>query len=93
MERLWRRQRQRPFTMVGVSLDSDPRAVGPFVREHGLTFPIALDPGLDTANAYGVRALPTTVLVARDGTVAALALGPRAWDNDAAQSLVEALTR
>jgi peroxiredoxin len=93
MERLWRRQRHRPFTMVGVSLDGDPRAVGPFVREHGLTFPIALDLGLATANAYGIRALPTTVLVARDGTVAALALGPRAWDNGAAHSLMEALVR
>jgi peroxiredoxin len=93
MERLWRRHRHRAFTMVGVSLDGDPQAVPPFVREHGLTFPIALDPRLTTANAYGIRALPTTVLVARDGTVAALALGPRAWDNDAAHSLVEALAR
>jgi peroxiredoxin len=91
MERLWRRHRHRAFTMVGVSLDSDPAAVAPFVREHGLTFPIALDSRLTTANAYGVRALPTTVLLGRDGTVAALALGPRAWDNDAAHSLVEAL--
>jgi peroxiredoxin len=93
MERLWRRHRHQAFTMVGVSLDSDPQAVGPFVREHRLTFPIALDPRLATANTYGVRALPTTVLVARDGAVVALALGPRAWDNDAAHSLVEALTR
>ncbi|HXG03402.1 MAG TPA: TlpA disulfide reductase family protein, partial [Candidatus Binatia bacterium] len=93
MERLWRRHRHRAFTMVGVSLDSDPQAVGPFVREHGLTFPIALDTRLATAHTYGVRALPTTILVARDGTVVALALGPRAWDNDAAHSLVEALAR
>lgn len=93
MERLWRQHRDRNFVLVAVSLDSDPKLVAPFVASHGLTFPIAVDPRLSVANTYGVRALPTSVLVGRDGTLRALALGPRPWDNAAAHSLVEGLAR
>lgn len=93
MERLWRQQRDNGLVMVAVSLDADPALVAPFVAKHGFTFPVALDPKLEVANAYGVRALPSSFLVDRHGGLAALALGPRVWDNDAAQSLIEALAR
>jgi peroxiredoxin len=93
LERLWQRQKGGGFVLVAVSLDSNTSLVRPFVTERGLTFPVALDPRLEVANAYGVRALPTTVLIDRQGTVRALALGPRVWDNDAAHGLVEGLTR
>ncbi len=93
MERLWRQQKDNGLVMVAVSLDADPAAVPPFVAEHHLTFPVALDPRLEAANRYGVRALPMTLVVDRQGMLAAMALGPRAWDTDAAHSLVEALAR
>lgn len=93
MERLWRQHRGNRFVLVAVSVDTDPAVVAPFVATHGFSFPVALDPKMTTANAYGVRALPSSFLVDREGTLAGLALGPRAWDNDAAHSLVEALSR
>jgi len=92
MERLWREHRDR-LVMVAISVDSDPKAVAPFVERHGLTFAIALDPGLGVANAYGVRALPATVLVDREGMLKALALGPREWDGNAARAVMDVLTR
>jgi peroxiredoxin len=93
MERLWRQHRQQGFLLLAVSLDADPKLVGPFVAEHGLTFPVALDPDVEVANLYGVRALPASFVVDRRGNLAGLALGPRTWDNDAAHSLVEGLAR
>jgi peroxiredoxin len=93
MERLWRRHRDRGFVLLAISLDADPKVVPPFVKQYGLTFPVALDPGLDVANAYGVRALPASFIVDRGGLVAALALGPRNWDNQAAHLVVEGLLR
>jgi peroxiredoxin len=91
MERLWRHQKDNGLVMVAVSLDADPAVVKPFIAEHGFTFPVALDPRLEVANVYGVRALPSSFLVDARGALAALALGPRVWDNDAAHSLIEAL--
>jgi peroxiredoxin len=93
LERLWRRHKDNGFVLVAVSLDADPAPVAPFLAEHRLTFPVALDSKFEVANLYGVRALPATFVVGRDGNLAALALGPRTWDNDAAHSLVEELAR
>jgi peroxiredoxin len=93
MERLYRQQKDAGFTLVAVSVDGDPKQVGPFVTKHKLTFPVALDPKMDLANSYSVRALPSSFIVARDGNLAALAIGPRHWDSDAAHSLVEGLAR
>lgn len=93
MERLWKQHRERGFVIVAVSVDSDTKLVVPFVNKGRFTFPIVLDPKLEAANAYGVRALPSSFIVDRQGNMTALALGPRQWDNNAAHSLIEALVR
>jgi len=93
MERLYRQQKDAGFTLVAVSVDTDPKKVTPFITEHKLTFAIGLDPKMDLANAYAVRALPSSFLVGRDGNLTALAIGPRHWDNDAAHSVVEGMAR
>jgi peroxiredoxin len=93
MERLYRQHRDGGFTLVAVSVDADSKLVAPFVTARKFSFPVALDPSMNMANTYGVRALPSSFIVARDGTLAALAIGPRHWDNDAAHSLIEGLAR
>jgi len=93
MERLYRQHRDGGFTLVPVSVDADSKLVAPFLTARKFSFPVALDPSMNMANTYGVRALPSSFIVARDGTLAALAIGPRHWDNDAAHSLIEALAR
>ena len=92
MERLYRQHKDHGLVLVAVSLDADPALVPPYLKASKLTFPVALDPKAEAANKYGVRALPSSFVVDRRGTMIALALGPRVWDNDAAHSLVEALT-
>jgi peroxiredoxin len=91
MERLHRRHQARGFVLLAVSVDTDAALVKPFLAQHKLTFPVALDAKMELANAYGVRALPASFLIDREGNLAALALGPRAWDNKAAHALVERL--
>ncbi len=93
MERLWRKHKDANFVLVAVSVDTDPQKVTPFVSEHKLTFPIAFDTKMAIAEKYGVRALPSSFIVGRDGTLAALALGPRHWDGTASHRLIEALAR
>lgn len=93
MERLYRQHKDAGFTLVAVSVDADPAKVTPFLTSHKLTFPVGLDPRMDLANSYAVRALPSSFIVDRAGNLAALAIGPRHWDSDAAHSLVEGLAR
>jgi cytochrome c biogenesis protein CcmG/thiol:disulfide interchange protein DsbE len=93
MERLWRKHKDAGFVLVAVSVDTDPQKVVPFVAEHKLTFPIAFDSKMAVADKYGVRALPSSFILGREGELAALALGPRRWDNKASHRLVEAMAR
>jgi peroxiredoxin len=91
MERLYLKHRERGFVLLAVSVDTDAAVVKPFLERHKLTFPVALDAKMDLANTYGVRALPASFLIDRDGYLAAVALGPRAWDNRSAHKLVEVM--
>ena len=91
MERLYRRHHERGFVLLAVSVDTDAALVRPVLEQHKLTFPVALDAKMGLANAYRVRALPSSFLIDRDGNLAALALGPRAWDNRVAHALVEGM--
>jgi peroxiredoxin len=93
MDRLYRQHKDAGFTLVAVSVDADGTKIAPFLTAHKLTFPVGLDPRMDLANGYAVRALPSSFIVGRDGNLAALAIGPRHWDNDAAHSLVEGMVR
>ena len=91
MERLWRRHRAEGFVIVAVSVDADAAIVPRFIEDRGVSFPVAFDPEMKVAGAYGVRALPASFVIDHRGRMAALALGPRAWDTRPSDALLEAL--
>jgi peroxiredoxin len=91
MERLWRAQKDAGLVMLAVTVDANPKLVAPFLERRGFTFHVGLDAKMELAHMYGVRALPSSFVIDRDGRLAAIAIGPRAWDNVAAQSLIEGL--
>ncbi|MFQ5830712.1 MAG: peroxiredoxin family protein [Candidatus Methylomirabilia bacterium] len=92
MERLYKRFRDQGFVIVAISFDAEGGpVVRPFVTEHGFTFPVGLDPKMALVERYGVRGLPSSFLIDRDGNLVAQAIGPRDWDGKAAQALIELL--
>jgi peroxiredoxin len=93
MERLYRRYKDKGFTILAVSIDANTAAVAPFVKWLKLTFPIGLDPKMTVANQYSVRGLPSTFLIDKRGAIAAVAIGPRDWDGKAAHAAIESLLR
>jgi len=94
MERLYRRFKDRGFTILAISIDAgDPGKVAAFVKALDLTFPIGLDPRTEVANRYGIRGLPGSFLIDRSGEIAAIAIGPRDWDSRPAHAVVEALLK
>ena len=91
MDGLYQRHRDKGFTVIAISVDSDIVAVPPFIKQNQLTFPIGHDPKMAQADRYGVRALPSSFLIDRKGNLVALAIGPRAWDTKPAYAVIEAL--
>jgi peroxiredoxin len=55
--------------VVGVNLQDTPEGRDGVIRGAGLSYPQVLDADGALAQAYGVRALPTVVLLDRSGTV------------------------
>src|SRR5207244_12844229 len=93
MQRLWEQQKDNGLVILAISLDADPGVVPSFVKNHRFTFTVLVDPKMEIANTYGVRGLPASFIIDPQGNMAAYAIGPRNWDNDASQSLFEGLAK
>lgn len=92
METLYRAYKDRGFVVLAISIDrGSAERVRAFVADKGLTFPVALDPSLEIAGAFGVTGLPATFLVGPDGLVKGAAYGPREWDGKEARAVIESL--
>lgn len=93
LEGLWREYGDHGLVVIGVSVDRGaPRAVlEPYIRHHGLTFPILLDPDSKAAGAWRVTGIPATFVVRPGGEVAGMAAGAREWNSGEMRALIETL--
>jgi cytochrome c biogenesis protein CcmG/thiol:disulfide interchange protein DsbE len=85
MERLHRLYRERGLAVLAVDVRESAKTVRDFVRELKLTFPVVLDDDGTLSLKYGVRALPVSFLVNRDGLIVWRAIGSRPWESKPAQ--------
>ena len=63
------------LSVIGVSMDEDGwKSVKPFLKEHPISYSVVIgDP--DLAKLYGVDSMPMTLLIDRDGRIAASHVG------------------
>ena len=59
----------RGLTVVGINLDKKRSAADAFLARFDAPFPVAFDPAGRTAESYRVAAMPTTVVLDREGRV------------------------
>lgn len=59
----------RGLTIVAINLDKERSLAERFLAEHPAPFTVGFDPEGHTAQSYGVRAMPTSFLVDRDGRI------------------------
>ena len=82
-----------PLVIMAVSEDRKGESVvAPFIKKLGLTrLPIYLDPDTKALAAFGSDALPTTVLIDRNGREVGRLFGAASWDSAAARRLIDKL--
>ncbi len=80
MERLSRAYRDKGLVVLAVDIREGARTVRPFMQELRLSFPALLDEDGSVGYMYGIRPLPATFLVGRDGKILWRAFGAREWD-------------
>jgi thiol-disulfide isomerase/thioredoxin len=77
-----------------VALDGrGEKDVKPFMEKTGFRLTTLLDPRMAVARQHGIRSIPETVIVDRQGVIVARAVGPRVWDGKEAQDLVQSLIK
>ncbi len=63
------------FEILAINAGESEQNVHKFVENIGVTFPILLDPGLETQYRYRVSGLPTTYVLDSDGIIQFVHLG------------------
>jgi len=64
------------FAMVGIIIDDQASPVRSYVRDHGIGWPVGVDPHGRAALDFGTTGQPETYVVAPDGVAVCGALGP-----------------
>jgi peroxiredoxin len=75
-EEFERKYKDRGFTVLGVSVDEDGwKAVKPYVAQKRMNYPVVLGNEKVSDSYGGVDSIPTTLMVDRDGRIAATHVG------------------
>jgi peroxiredoxin len=77
LNRLHDKYKAGGFTVLGVNIDDDPRHGAATAVRWGLKFPVLLDASKAVTRRYDLGAMPSTVLVDRDGRIRYLHRGYR----------------
>ena len=69
--------REQDVVILAISIDgTGERAVQPFMAKYGYTFPSLIDRTMDVARKFGVRLVPTTYVLNREGVIVGAGFGP-----------------
>ncbi|MFA7594326.1 MAG: TlpA disulfide reductase family protein [Thiohalobacteraceae bacterium] len=69
LEELYTRYQPLGFTVLGVNIEEDPGKARALIEELQVSFPVLFDTANEVSRLYQVAAMPSTVLVDRDGNM------------------------
>jgi peroxiredoxin len=69
LNKLYEKYKSSGFVLLGVNVDDDPRQAAGVAGKLGVTFPVLADADKRVSRQYDLSAMPSTVLIDRDGRV------------------------
>ncbi len=81
------------FTVLAVNVDEDPNKANVLLDDIPVSFPVLFDNNDQVSKLYDVRAMPTTVIVDRDGNKRLTHYGYKSGDEAKYETVVKALLR
>jgi thiol-disulfide isomerase/thioredoxin len=93
MERLYQKFKEQAFIVLAINQWEDPDHVFAYTGQLNTdpTFPILFDRESEVSAAYGVKGLPTTYLLDRQGRIRYRALGGREFDHPEVEEIIRQL--
>ena len=81
----------KPFLAFAVNVDEPEARVRQFVKTTGLDLPVLLDPNKNVTRSWGVRVLPVTFLVGKDGRIRYRVVGDLDWSDEKIVAIIRQL--
>jgi len=81
------------FSVLGVNLDAKSKKAINYLKDTPVTFPVLYDPKGDVSGQYGVQAMPSTVIIDKDGNVRYLHEGYKSGYEDDYRKQIKTLLR
>ena len=94
MEKVYQDYKSRGLEILAVSIDAGPKgAIESFTRELRLTFPVLLDPEMEVLRTYKFFALPSSVLIDKQGIIRFKEQGYRNWTDPESRKQLEMILK
>ncbi len=92
LQRLHRTYFPQGLRLIGVTqMDPTTAEIRAFLKEHGITYPILLDPKEKTGGRYRLEGHPTGVLIDRKGVVRYVHTGYLKGEEEAIERAIQAV--
>ena len=93
MNRAWQQLREEDVVMLAVNMGEDEDTIFVFTADYPAQFPLLLDRDGAVTARWPVKGLPTTYIIAPDGSIAYRAIGGRNWDDSDIMDILRALQK
>ncbi len=93
MNRAWRELADEEVVILAINMGEDEDTIFVFTADYPADFPLLLDRDGAVIAEWPVKGLPTTYVVAPDGSIAYRAIGGRDWDDPLFLEQIRALGR
>lgn len=93
LNRLYDKYRSSGFVLLGVNIDEEPRKAADLAAKLGLRFPVLFDSEKKVSKLYDLSAMPSTVLIDRDGRVRYIHRGYRDGYEDTYEKQIRELLK
>jgi peroxiredoxin len=93
LEKLQKRYSALGFTVLGVNVEEDPSKAKTLLKDISVSFPILFDTQNKVSKQYKVSAMPSTVMIDRDGNMRYLHKGYKPGDEAQYMKWVKQLIR
>lgn len=93
LDDLFQRYQDAGFVLYGVNVESDTAAADKLLEDIPVSFPVLYDPTSKVSKLYDVDAMPTTILIDRDGKIRYVNRGYRSGDEEKYRTQIKELIR
>lgn len=93
LDELYNRYGRAGFTILGVNVEPDPSDANKILKDIPVSFPVLYDTESKVSQLYKVEAMPSTVLIDRNGNMRYLHLGYKPGYEDAYREQIKELIR